>query len=121
MKAIELRIGNLVIVTNTGGYNNIGDIISIDSISRHGVNNWSDMGSSGCNPFCGIEPILLTEEWLLKFGFLKDRINLYYSFGQFIIRHDFILCDINTRIELKYVHQLQNLYFALIGQELIIK
>jgi hypothetical protein len=69
----------------------------------------------------------LTEEWLLKFGF--DKWFLDYGFN---LRG--IICDIfynvNTRelringdikIPIEYVHQLQNLYFALTGEELTLK
>lgn len=71
------------------------------------------------------EPIPLTEEWLIKFGFIKNT--RFY-------RHPKTMWDyslIDNELELfsgwdgdtytvscKYVHQLQNLYFALTGQEL---
>jgi hypothetical protein len=71
-------------------------------------------------------PIPLTEEWLLKFRF-EDRgpqpdsdelgrftkypIGLWIMDGSFITAGDF-------DVSLKYVHQLQNLYFALTGEEL---
>lgn len=71
------------------------------------------------------EPIPLTEEWLLKLGF--EYVSIYDSYikqtGQreFILRkRDFVLCDIDIRVQPKYVHQLQNLYFALTGEELTI-
>lgn len=76
------------------------------------------------------EPIPLTEEWLLKFGFVFRGI--YYHFplndifkleqykhkNSFWLRHGKESIDC-TRIN--YVHQLQNLYFALTGQELTIQ
>lgn len=73
-----------------------------------------------------IKPIHLTEEWLLKFGFEKDNagsfsskmidnysIRIWYVSGAFRWTANYF-CS----AELKYVHQLQNLYFALTGQEL---
>ena len=71
-----------------------------------------------------IEPIPLTEDWLLKFGFEKD--NEYYSKGtkhyhlpskSFYSGNDHVSGG-NVDARIKYVHQLQNLYFALTGEEL---
>jgi hypothetical protein len=66
-------------------------------------------------------PIPLTEEWLLKFGFeitnnfqTKDRFQTHKQDGIIWFEYGYI------SIELKYVHQLQNLYFALTGEELTI-
>lgn len=77
-----------------------------------------------------VEPIYLTEEWLLKFGF-EDACNGFNDYcndrfticvekvnGETIITMYIADCVINT---IKYVHQLQNLYFALTGEELTIK
>lgn len=69
----------------------------------------------------------LSEEWLLRFGFEEKSKsqNFYLENFRFHIskpaNYDgFIFCDgydvITDRI--KYVHQLQNLYFALTGEEL---
>lgn len=69
MKATELRIGNIVKVIKPGGYNNVGDLIIINSVDKNGVNHWQDMGATGCNTFDGIEGIALTEELLEKCGF----------------------------------------------------
>lgn len=66
------------------------------------------------------EPIPITEEWLLKLGFDKDgqapgRLILDCEFGnvEIWLNGSNQLCE--------YVHQLQNLYFALTGKELVIK
>ena len=66
----------------------------------------------------GIEPIPLTEEWLLKFGFKKN--SEFYENGKVILieeNNSFHLAFLNCS-SIKYVHQLQNLYFALCGEEL---
>ena len=73
--------------------------------------------------------IPLTEEILLKFGFEKrDKINppfrnYQYVFMKngFLIGSDFLFHYISGNTELKHVHQLQNLYFALTGEELTFK
>ena len=78
--------------------------------------------------FC--KPIELTEEWLLKFGFIKGRFDNYVL----ILDNEFSKISYwsnSKKIELSntsqttwgsvncmYLHQLQNLYFALTGEEL---
>ena len=107
----ELRIGNLLYNDNV--------IVKIDARSIFDI--WDDKGIKT------YKPILLTEEWLLNFGFEKsNRLDLgelkpcYAIFSLAImIRHNSFFIDwIGGNTELKYVHQLQNLYFALIGEEL---
>lgn len=80
-----------------------------------------------------LEPIPLTEEWLLKFGFDWDVFYQNYTNGRYIIRlnhngtidvsyckrkNDWIPFFMNNP---RHVHELQNLYFALTGQELTLK
>lgn len=66
-------------------------------------------------------PIPLTEEWMVRFGFIggmkggialgsKFDINFYDSMG---------ICVKTIYVE--YVHQLQNLYFELTNEELELK
>jgi len=82
-----------------------------------------------------VKPIPLTEEWLLKFGF-RTRTTTGHSVQYFIgfnpITHDWLF-DIlwlngdsvpfykNVFHKINYVHQLQNLYFALTWEELKLK
>ena len=66
------------------------------------------------------KPIPLTEEWLFKFGFEK-AYETCYQYKDFILNDKFIMMDIDITIQLKYVHQLQNLYHSLTGEELTIK
>ena len=74
-------------------------------------------------PITEIEPVPLTEERLLKFGFEKDvteyntcwflnHVYIWFVDGEYINELD---------LPIKYVHQLQNLYFALKGEELTLK
>lgn len=116
----ELRIGNLV-----------SDIYDSD-----GGNGWrvksilKDRVNVGIYIYKQKElrPILLTEEWLLEFGFEHQHLG-YWSKNS--IELAFITSDENYQIKIKmpyskwliieihYVHQLQNLYFALTGKEII--
>lgn len=73
------------------------------------------------------KPIPLTEEWLVKFGFDKlhgnwfdneGMIELYEKDNGYVMLEDsYYHCS----QDLLYVHQLQNLYFALTGEELELK
>lgn len=70
---------------------------------------------------CGIP---LTEEWLINFGFVLKKYSMlipYWTNGRIELSQslNFKCCYINRKIN--YVHELQNLYFATIGEELIIK
>jgi len=83
------------------------------------------------------KPILITQEWLLKFGFEITESNglLNLSINDFtrmelmpikpeycvylVSKNNLDICISLNRI--KYINQLQNLYFALTGQELEIK
>lgn len=74
-----------------------------------------------------IEPIALTEEWLLKFGF-KNRSGIWQNSSEFSLEYGESNYDIGKgwrygffSFKIKSVHQLQNLYFALSGKELILK
>ncbi len=75
------------------------------------------------------EPIELTEEWLIKFGFNEHGaifIGLDVSSQdlQITVGGDVLIYDDNEDFislnEVKYVHQLQNLYHSLTGNELTI-
>ena len=112
MEKNEMRIGNYIKTKSEG-------IIPIER-------GWQiDEGEE-------TEPIPLTEEWLLKFGFYFDlktdydgywkkykegfeiriyKFEDYFEYG-WQLGHD--------PIKIKYVHQLQNLYFSLTGEELTI-
>jgi len=77
--------------------------------------------------FDASEPIPLTEEWLIRFGIAYDgqvSDNTYwYNRRNKCLCEDYSEGDGGTHIiaECLYVHQLQNLYFYLTGQELTIK
>jgi hypothetical protein len=70
-----------------------------------------------------LKPIELTYQWLDKLGFeFKDAGDFghYYSLEDFDLNQDYQPINFDCD-EIKYVHQLQNVYFALTGQELEIK
>jgi hypothetical protein len=79
-----------------------------------------------------VYPIPLTEEWLEKFGFNSKykSVHMLWNLGNFYINQKSDEDDYGNSIpqeqifyydytfEIKYVHQLQNLYYALTGEEL---
>ena len=63
------------------------------------------------------KPIPLTEEWLVKFGLNDTPIAMNCKFvwdGSCQLQTD----DDRLIKHVKHVHQLQNLYFSLVGEEL---
>lgn len=112
MEANELRIENLVNHISFG----ISAIkgINQESLKTQYKNNeyWDDIVQ--------LQAISLTEDWLLKLGY-KPYQGHYIISGHLVwVCNDLFMCNKNGII-LKYVHQLQNLYFALTNNELIIK
>lgn len=69
-----------------------------------------------------IEPIYLNKDWLFKFGFkiyeFDNKANQFRFKDRLIVYRDGFLYDYGTSVKLEFVHQLQNLYFALTGAEL---
>jgi hypothetical protein len=122
MKANELRIGNWVTVYPQISIQQVVDVMC------DGINTDKTIRAH----YGLVEPIPLTEEWLLKFGFeIKlDNFNWNAAIGvneigdfKLSLRHtdDFGWFYKSRCTPIKYVHQLQNLYFALTGEELTIK
>jgi len=124
MKANELRIGNYVDYSvNRSYFQGMIRTINNSSCNITGIGQWSPLHTI---KFKIIEPIPLTEEWLLKFGFeiLNDcKVGYEYRLtsGHIItFLNDELYCYLDAMAldDIKHIHQLQNLYFALTGEEL---
>ena len=116
LSATELRIGNLVGIASSLNFS-IGKVTLIS-------NNRILLDNKISNKNHKFIPIELTEEWLLRFGFEKDNELNFVKFS-FKVHfwsnyNSYMYGWIGGNIEIKYVHQLQNIYFALTGQELIL-
>lgn len=117
----ELRIGNVIIFTED---NTISRVIEIDNegiqVEIGDEITWIEKETFG--------PLILNEEILMKLNFIKrDNIfsitipNSNHYFDIFSWK-DKLYCEINSfTIEIKSLHQLQNLYFILVGKELNIE
>lgn len=109
MKATDLRIGNLV-------QDEDGVIIEIN------LKHFARIESKELS-LDDIYGIPLTEEWLLKFGF-ENREFTFDKTPFFLTKRtakkEYLYQAHTDRFQVKYVHQLQNLYFAVREDELII-
>ena len=124
MEAQELRIGNFIAYEPT-------------------IDDWEEIYvKPGTIIQCEIspdsfEPIPLTEKWLINFGFIHAKFSSEY-WSHWVLKNGWSISLSNHTeessgvnkglfywgddyIEIKYVHQLQNLYFALTGEELVVK
>lgn len=122
LKPSDLRIGNLIQEQNIG-------ILKIELIDRCTVSGFVN-GRYGFAQIEDCKGIPLTEEWLFKSGFDKVRYEKYAhcklnklrayphvfnnSFGIYIM-------GAYSLPYVEYVHQLQNLFWCLTGEELEIK
>jgi hypothetical protein len=120
MQASELRIGNRIL------YKGKETIVNLWILQQ--LNEEMPFGTSD------FQPIPLTTEILEKFYFANKGIDGYGSyyekngyclskyktdyFGLF--RDNPAACNSIGDLELKYVHQLQNLFFSLTGEELTV-
>jgi len=112
MEATELRIGNYV-----NWFGNMVKVLALDSTDNIILTDKCERG------VCDFEPISLNEEWLLKFGFEKrDDVNFDINNKGFCIGiKNLKFSHHYFKAEIKHVHQLQNLYYALTQTELTIK
>ena len=127
MRANELRIGNYVnLMLNHEDY----ETLTITTKDLEYIEkNQGDY-----------QPIPLTEEWLLKFGFVKINHQMSLNDSSMTYHYElngddrhwqlyfdgrvFSINESKLRLFLhhnKYLHQLQNLYFAVTGEELKMK
>jgi hypothetical protein len=127
LRSYEVRIGNWVNDNNQDVQITSSDIVELDSGERDNFN---------------LIPILLTGSWLLRFGFLT-KTNRFYTdaFTITILKTEFYLrpaspvgfywgyyiendqtyihdCEMNDAKPIRFVHELQNLIFAMTFTEL---
>mgnify|MGYP003463071804 FL=1 len=123
MKKEELMYGNKLLFLNE-----VVTFSNISQIREDGIFWIKTIESKIDSKSFHFKPIPITEEWLLKFGFFKhnnayvlEKPNENIMNFKFSIWSDFTYNSSEFPVELKYVHQLQNLYFALTGTHLKLK
>lgn len=131
MKTSELRLGNFV-------HESYGGTYQVLALTPDYVDLVKPLMSvPGRYDISSIEPLMLTEEWLLQFGF--ERLNstafkkthpnemfdyIIYTGGKYCICIDSSQEGEEYSAfswDIEYVHQLQNLYFALTAEELTVE
>lgn len=144
MKIKDLRAGNLLNVKEPAihwnGEQYKDTIFEVSEVNKRGVLfvGFSSLEEYGC-----LEPIKLTDQWLKEFGFSlmtdttpynyrihKNKSFCYIRYGTFGTFENGVektfqgfnglfIANKFVRV-IKYVHELQNLYFGLTGEELIL-
>lgn len=134
MRAEELRIGNYVEYNlSSGAFYDGTEINPIKIITINSDKDFCnfiklDDDTDNVYDFDEIRLIPLTEEWLKKFGFKyfePQKGFIYNIHFRLVFKSDFIVNQFSLYIDgnlwpidIKYVHQLQNLYYVLTGVEL---
>lgn len=121
LQAKELRVGNIIDVfgeCEVVAINADKNRVKVKRQSKSGnyLIEWAPLSSLEVNP------IPLTEEWLLKFGFDSENdlkhpdAPIYFC----LVREE-LICFLHncSHRHIKYAHQLQNLFFILTAHELI--
>lgn len=131
MKAQELRVGNLINVFRHPEDKTMTAMKAMDIALVDGV-YWTELEDGFMvNIEDGISPIPITEDCLLKFGFENKGDGIYYkqqdccNWGHrvsisemgIVFSHGF-MNQWSELTSLDHIHQVQNLIFALTGEEL---
>ena len=121
IQAAQFRIGNLVEYRITDKFDDRKEWWEVSEIDADDI-HWLSKVDTEDEDF---RPIPLTEEWLLKFGFVKKLSNYELENFRFHVNKPsnydgFLFCEGYSVItdKIHFVHQLQNLYFALNNKEL---
>ena len=130
IKYTELRCGNKVHISGKE-YPNERLVATVGEIHYFGSTLECDFGKGEGEEDCDIDhedliPIPLSEEWLIRAGFEKYSDKEFYIYTSKENEVRFYKSDSDWNLayfitETRYVHQLQNLYFWLTGEELTFK
>jgi beta-glucosidase/6-phospho-beta-glucosidase/beta-galactosidase len=133
MQIQDLRVGNWVHHKSNCSYRNDGGTFNEFDFQIEERDFYAS-GECTLSFENDLEPILLNKEWFFKFGFSKSvrpncediykdltvRMVLWFNEGNYaemdLIQDDKRISFKHSHI--KYVHQLQNFYYALTGVEL---
>ncbi len=116
----QLRIGNLLKTKK-------GSIIEVENVLESGINSytWSDThygvqssGSELMYEYDDLEPIKLDEEWLLKCK-SNSIFNNGFEYKKTTTGRFEVYVGISLITVIEFVHELQNLNFSLLGQDIV--
>lgn len=116
----ELRIGNLL-------KDKKGSIIEVENVLESGINSytWSDThygvqssGSELMYEYEDLEKIKLDEDWVLKCK-SNSIFNNGFSYKKTITGRFEIYVGMSLITVIEFVHELQNLNFALLGEDVV--
>ena len=133
MKAQDLRIGNYVYLCND--FCHLTSILSPNKTNGYMVEIW--INGPVKTKLENIKPIPLDEEWMVKLGFNfyksaqksrcyqikrgSHKTQNFRTFNLYQKKDGFGINASDGYEKCVYVHQLQNLYFALTGEELTLQ
>lgn len=120
INAKELRIGNLIEYRISDRFDKRKEWWEVSEIDADDI-HWLSKVMPEDEDF---KAIPLTEEWLFKLGFVNDKVLEFYrndfTDSTIIIDYNFICLLGYSHVKLNYIHELQNLYFALTQRELTV-
>jgi hypothetical protein len=129
MKPEELRIGNYVTwadqdITTSDSVLTVIGIVLNDTIWLE----WEWEDGTNDNTDCGldsIKPIHITEQWIIDFGFISNAYMDRYEKRDLNFEcykgNGFVHLWIEKYSHIKYINQLQNLYYLMYNEELQLK
>lgn len=138
MGAKNFRIGNILESKEWGGKGIIEGIEQTQNGFELKVKGFIHKWEK--DKYFDLQGVKISNEYLIKLGFIRkessgvvgfdesndNEITIYYDFGRLTIVQwgldtPFYFSNHMLRVELKYIHELQNLFFALNNKELSIK
>jgi len=139
MNTSEIRKGNLVYLDNPKSWKELQNVLmkikgigynptALDGINETITVEKNIIGKydiySDYNQYAQyIQPIKLTIQWLYELGFKSDTDEtdefILNGFRIYEIGNNLEFANHDFPIKLEFVHQLQNLFFALTGSELV--
>ena len=133
IKANELRIGSLVFTNRNNYFKTITEIRHFKCSIRY-IRTDTNLMHESMVDYEDLIPIELTEEMLIKFGFEKSSSTDSKEWDNFDSAPENSICiefvdnefyftggeGIPFSRKCRFVHELQNLYFALTGSELVL-
>lgn len=133
MKAADLRIGNYLECEVLDGeimIDGFNPIVQIRTIEfDYQSEEYFCLNTNSDHIYLGhYKPIPLTEKWLIDFEmtslefkdryFIKDDFSIDYNR---VHKNFYFNIGYDYGVMIEYIHELQNLYFALVGEELTLK